>query len=45
MFVETYRDLTAADIGFAVLLRRLIPEFTVTLVRMVDGGRLYPRAN
>ncbi len=44
LFVEKFRDLTAADIGFAALLRRLIPEFTVTLVRMVDDGRLYPRA-
>jgi hypothetical protein len=45
LFVEKFRDLTASDIGFATLLRRLIPEFTMTLVRMVDNGRLYPRAN
>jgi hypothetical protein len=43
-FEEQARDLAADSPEFGALLRRLVPEFHVYLVRLCDGGHLLPRA-
>jgi hypothetical protein len=43
-FEEQARDLAADSPEFGALLRRLVPEFYVYLVRLCDGGHLLPRA-
>ncbi len=43
-FEEVSRDLVLHSFEFGDLLRSLVPEFHVYLVRLVDGGHLLPRA-
>jgi site-specific DNA recombinase len=43
-FEGQFRDLAADSPEFGVLLRRLVPEFHVYLVRLCDGGHPLPRA-
>lgn len=43
-FEEKFRDLAADSPEFGALLRQLVPEFHVYLVRLCDGGHPLPRA-
>ena len=43
-FEEVSRDLAQHSFEFGDLLRSLVPEFHVYLVRLIDGGHLLPRA-
>lgn len=44
LFEEKCRDLAADSPEFGRLLRAVVPEFHVHLVRLCDGGHLLPRA-
>jgi hypothetical protein len=44
MLVEQFQKLAAASPELGALLRQLVPEFYVYLVRLCDGGHLLPRA-
>ena len=41
---EKFRQLAVTSSEFGDLMRQLVPEFTVYLVRLCDGGYLLPRA-
>jgi hypothetical protein len=43
-FEQAFRDLAADSPEFGKLLRLVVPEFRVHLVRLCDGGHLLPRA-
>lgn len=44
MLQEQFNTLANTSRSFNDLLRRLVPQFTVHLVRLCDGGHLLPRA-
>jgi hypothetical protein len=44
MLEEKFQKLTVASFEFGDLMRELVPEFHVHLVRLLDGGHLLPRA-
>ena len=44
VFAEKFRDLAHDSYEFGDLLRLVVPEFHVYLVRLRDGGHLLPRA-
>ena len=44
LFEEKFRDLAQDSPEFGDLLRQIVPEFHVYLVRLCDGGHLLPRA-
>ncbi len=44
LFVEKFRGLARDSYEFGDLLRLVVPEFHVYLVRLCDGGHLLPRA-
>jgi len=44
LFVERFQGLARDSYEFGDLLRLLVPEFHVYLVRLCDGGHLLPRA-
>jgi hypothetical protein len=44
LFTATFTDLAIESFEFADLLRPVVRDFHVGLVRMIDGGRLLPRA-
>jgi hypothetical protein len=44
LFEEKFRGLAQGSPEFGDLLRQVVPEFCVYLVRLCDGGHLLPRA-
>jgi hypothetical protein len=44
LFEEKFRGLAQDSPEFGDLLRQIVPEFSVYLVRLSDGGHLLPRA-
>lgn len=44
LFEDSVRDLAADSPEFGRVLRAVVPEFRVYLVRLCDGGHLLPRA-
>ena len=42
-FMNAFTDLAITSYEFADLLRPIVVEFHVGLVRLIDGGHLYPR--
>ncbi|WP_437222741.1 recombinase family protein [Planctomicrobium sp. SH661] len=43
-FEEAARDLATDSLDFGDLLRQVVTEFHVYMVRLIDGGGFYPRA-